>query len=128
MDEIEQKTIKAFIIREKQARYIYLLSTPKKRRTGVGRLNHCTDMDARYVQWLGHGTDVEAVLRSAGCPNTVYVMSSAEEIDGRTLPLKEALDLVVQHGWGTIVSCIPGRLAYYYDELGERRAILKRNV
>ena len=29
-------------------------------------------------------------------------------------------------GWGTIVSCLPGRLAYYYDEEGARRMLLER--
>ena len=31
-------------------------------------------------------------------------------------------------GWGTIVPCIRGKLAYYYDESGERRELLKKKI
>jgi hypothetical protein len=50
-------------------------------------------------------------------------------LDGKTLPLAKAVndvEIMPKNGWGTIVSCIPGELAYYYDEEGERYAILQR--
>jgi hypothetical protein len=53
-------------------------------------------------------------------------MSDIADIDGRELPLAEAVDRAELGGFGTIVSCIPGRLAYYYDESGARRLLLSR--
>lgn len=126
VNEHEKKTIAAFILPEKRRRYDYLLDNPKKRSAALNRLNHCKDIDPRYIQWLPSNADVGALLKHEGCPDTVYLISSASEIDGKTLPMGEALKIVTEHGWGTMISCIPGKLAYYYDEEGARRAILKR--
>jgi hypothetical protein len=42
------------------------------------------------------------------------------------MPLEEAVAAAEAGGWGTIVICIPRQLAYYFDECGERRALLVR--
>jgi hypothetical protein len=49
-----------------------------------------------------------------------YVLSERREIDGRTMPLAAALAAVVGRGMGTVLSCIPGRLAYHESEEGDR--------
>jgi|GEM_PF-3638844 len=54
-------------------------------------------------------------------------MSSVEQLDGRVYTLEVAVRRVEEAGWGSLVVCIPGQLAYYYDELGERRALLLRD-
>lgn len=64
------------------------------------------------------------VLESEGSPDEVYVMSDADELDGRCMPLAEAIAGIKARGLGAIVSCIPGKLAYYYGEAGERRLLL----
>lgn len=40
--------------------------------------------------------------------------------DASTLPLLEAMDETTKAGWGAIISCTPGELAYYYDEEGKK--------
>ena len=42
------------------------------------------------------------------------------------MELSEAISQTELTGWGTIISCIPGQLAYYDDECGERRILLAR--
>ncbi|MHC4563719.1 MAG: hypothetical protein ACYS8X_13240 [Planctomycetota bacterium] len=42
------------------------------------------------------------------------------------MPLGEALDEIELEMQGTLVDCIPGRLAYYYGESGEQRVLLER--
>lgn len=125
MNDVEAKTIAAFILKEKQERYRFLFDTPGRRREGLRRLNHCRDFDPRFATWITLKTDIAALLKQEGSPQTVYVMSSHSEIDGKLLPLDEVITPAGY--WGTLVSCIPGQLAYYYDECGERRAILKRS-
>ena len=56
----------------------------------------------------------------------VYVRASSCPSDGQIMPLLDAMNETEATGWGTIISCVPGQLAYYYDEEGERRAILER--
>jgi hypothetical protein len=53
-------------------------------------------------------------------------MSSIAALDARELPLAEAVTETELGGWGTLISCVPGRLAYYYDESGDQRLLLER--
>ncbi len=135
MNEHEEKLIDAFILKEKQDRYRFLLTSPDptRRQECVNRLNHCRDLNEKYVTWLprdpramARNREIAAVLRQKGSPEEVYVLACACSADGKIMPLIEAMDATTTAGWGTIISCIPGELAYYYDEEGERRAILER--
>jgi len=114
------------VVRERRERYRFLLGDPKRRREGLDRLNHCRDLDERHATWLPSNADVVGMLRDAGAPEQAYVISATPAIDGRTMALADAVREAAMGGWGTLVSCLPGRLAFYYDELGERRAILRR--
>jgi hypothetical protein len=61
-----------------------------------------------------------------GAPETCYALSEDSELDGKEIPLSEALKEVVGCGMGTFLSCLAGRLAYFEDEDG--RWILERRV
>ena len=124
----ETAFVDSFILPERRERYRLKLASPQNRRRFVDRLNHCCDIDPRYARLLDGGDDAVDALRRHGASTDCYVISSAMEIDGRTLPLAEAVSLAPLYGWGTIASCIPGRLAYYYDEGGARRMILQRTT
>lgn len=126
MNEHEEKFITSFILQEKRNRWQTQLNAPKKRAAHLARLNHLHDLDEKYVTWLPSNTDIEQLLRRTGSPANVYVISDSKGIDGKFLVLDDAIDETVHGGWGTIISCIPGTLAYYYDECGDRRAILIR--
>ena len=114
---------------------MFLLSSAdsKRRYECLKRLNHCRDLNEKYVTWLPRDPrtttrngEIAAVLRQKGSPEMVYVLACSCQADGKTMPILDAMDETTTAGWGTIISCIPGRLAYYYDEEGERRAILER--
>jgi len=53
-------------------------------------------------------------------------MSENPEIDGRDLPLRDALSKTVAMDAGTLISCIPGKLAYFEMEGFDGRYILER--
>ncbi len=135
MNEHEEQFITAFIAKEKRNRYRFLLesNTPQRRKECLDRLNHCRDLNEQHVVWLPRDPrsltrddEIAELLRKKGCPQLVYVIGGTDSIDGQTLPLLEALNAAAESGWGTILSCVPGKLAYYHDERGERRAILER--
>ena len=118
--------IDAFFVSSRRDRWRALLGIPSSRERMLDRLNHCKDFDERYVRLLQSGDDVVSILRARGAPNSCYVLSDHADIDGQTLPLVDAIRAAEQGGWGTILSCIAGKLAYYYDEGGERRLLLER--
>jgi hypothetical protein len=123
----EQATIRAFIAPARRARWLELLASARRRRPFLGRLNHCPDIDERYATPLPSNANVPAVLRSRGAPERCYVLSDIPALDGQELPLGEAIERIESGMWGTLISCIPGRLAYYYDECGARRWLLERS-
>jgi len=126
MNEHEETFVRAFIASARRARWLESLASSKRRQRLLDRLNHCQDLDERYTTLLPSNTDVIALLRSRGAPTMCYVLSCTAEIDGQLLALDEAVSAAELGGWGTVISCIPGRLAYYYDECGARRMLMER--
>lgn len=124
----EKATIRAFVAPPRRTRWLEQLASPKRRRGFLDCLNHCRDIDERYATPLPSNADVVSILRANGAQSTCYILSATDSLDGRELPLAEAVVEAASGGWGTILSCIPGQLAYYYDECGERRLLLKRAV
>lgn len=128
MHPTEAAIIDAFIAPHRRERWRLSLDSDKRRCRFLDCLNHCRDLDPRYAQELASNADVLGLLKSHGAGDRCYVVSAATEIDGQELPLPDAIAAASHHGWGTIISCLPGRLAYYYDECGERRFLLVREV
>jgi hypothetical protein len=100
----------------------------KRRRRFLDRLNHCRDFDERCATPLPSNADVVRVLRSRGAPSRCFVVSDSATIDGRELPLVEAIEQAESCGWATLVSCVPGLLAYYRDESGTRRLLAREDL
>ena len=126
MQSREDALVDSFIVPTKRERYKKLLANPKRRAKLLDGLNHCRDLDPRYATEIASGTDVVALLRKRGAPELCHVISDVAELDGREMPLREAIDETESHMWGTLIGCLPGRLAYYYGEAGEQRLLLER--
>jgi hypothetical protein len=60
-----------------------------------------------------------------GAGSKCRVTSENLDLDGREMDLDAALKETIGYGMGTIISCIPGRLAYFEDE--DVRYILQRS-
>jgi len=122
----DEATIRSFIKPVRRPRWLESLSDPKRREKFLDCLNHCCDIEERRATPLRSNFDVSMVLKGLGAPSSCYLISATAALDGREMPLDEALPEVAKGGWGTLVSCIPGKLAYYYDEFGERRMLLRK--
>lgn len=122
----EEAIVRSFFVKGKRDRYLSLLGG-KRRGEALDRLNHLWDLDPRYVKELASSADVLSLLRERGAPEKAYVLSDVPELDGREMPLAEVLEAINSgYDLGTIVSSIPGRLAYYHGEYGEQRILLER--
>jgi hypothetical protein len=66
-------------------------------------------------------------LRAAGAPDC-HVPGGSADTDGRDLPLREALALVVGSRLGALIICIPGELAYHEGEEDNDRWLLHKGV
>jgi hypothetical protein len=119
----------AFVVPTKRARVRELLTKPKRRREFLDSLNHHAPLDPRCMTRVSPSAQtasgIEVLLRSRGAGRECHAISSDRTVDGRTLPLTQALALVVGRGQGTVLSCIPGRLAYYEAEDPGERYVLE---
>jgi hypothetical protein len=126
----EEAFAKAFILSEKRARFIQFLAHAKRRKEMLSRLSR----DLPYIQafatvvpgYQDFPVELEGLLRSKGAGPTCHVIADGLKADGRELPLREALNLVCLHPFGAILSCLPGRLAYYRPQAPGHGVILER--
>ncbi|HEX5041742.1 MAG TPA: hypothetical protein VFV75_02490 [Candidatus Polarisedimenticolaceae bacterium] len=128
----EEALIRSFIVKEKRQRLVDLLANPKRRKKVTSSLAHFRDLDPRWVVPIPthqqHAADIERLLRGRGAGDTCYAVSESSALDGKTLPLGNALKEVVGYGMGTLLSCAPGTLAYFEGEGPSDRCILERRA
>lgn len=121
----------AFLAEPTRRRMETLLGLGEKRRAEArSLLHHAVRLDQRHAQHLT-GSDafadpVEAMLRKRGAPASCYVLAAGTDLDGREMPLREALEAIVGMGDGAFVSCIPGRLGFYEYETMKSSYLLQR--
>lgn len=68
-----------------------------------------------------------ALLRSKGAGRTVWVISEDSAMDGKEMDLDEAMRKTWGAQKGGILSCIPGKLAYFEDEEMHSQRLLQRS-
>lgn len=124
----EEQLIKAFFVPTKRERYLEMIAKPKKRQKFLLELAHFKALDRRYLLAIPprqqDPEQITSILSQKGAPRTCWVTSEDSNLDGKEMPLREALKKVIGYQMGTVLSCIPGKLAYFEDE--EDRWILER--
>lgn len=114
----------------RRERWVSLLASPTRRKKATDQLAHCRDLDPRYSEDIPPceqaDSKILAQLKKQGAPLTCHVVSENRHLDVRDLALADALDEVVGGMHGTLVICVPGKLAYYEGEEPGERYILHR--
>jgi hypothetical protein len=125
----EQALIAAFVKRSKRDRYREILSNPRLRHKFTGQLAHFSDFDSKYRLSIPSNKlfveNIAIELQKRHSPNIVFAISEDPALDQKELLLVEALKQTVGRGMGTVLSCIPGRLAFVETE--DERFILERH-
>jgi hypothetical protein len=128
MNVHEQAFVEAFINPDRRERFLAALANPNRRDVFNRELHHPKPglLVATYVEQIApsqHYTRFMAPnLRRMGASDDCWVFGNY--IDGRQMKLDEALDALIGMRSGTIVSCVPGRLAFFENE--DERVILRR--
>jgi hypothetical protein len=125
----EHALIAGFVKRNKRDRYREILSNPRLRRKFTSQLAHFADFDPKYRVPIPSNKlfvdNIARELQKRHCPAIVLAISEDPSLDQKELPLVEALKEIVGRGMGTVLSCIPGRLAFVETE--DERFILERH-
>lgn len=119
-----------FIVPGRRERYHLKLSSKKHRKTFLSRLYHSLDYVPELATQFRPSDQAWQIvhdrLKILGAPDACYCISANSETDRTTVPLEQALrDMVGLHR-GYILSCVPGRLAYYESEDTGGRYVLHR--
>jgi hypothetical protein len=127
----EQAVIRAFIRKDRQERSLFLLSDPKRRRKFTVGLAHFNWLDMRFAHLIPASTaftaaELVSLLRRKGAGKAVWVISEYPPIDGQEMDLEEAMEQTRGLSRGTIVSCIPGKLAFFRSEELRGKYLLER--
>lgn len=124
----ELALIAAFVTRSKRDRYREILTNPRLRHKFTAQLAHFRDFDPRYRLPIPSNRlfvdNIARELQKRHSPNFVFAISEDPRLDQQDLPLIEALTKIVGSGMGTVLSCIPGHLAFVETE--DERFILER--
>lgn len=122
--------VSAFVVKRKRHRYLGLLKSSRGTMKLRGDLAHFPDFDPRFIieiePKLQTVDGIERLLLDLGSPQQCAVFSESEALDVSGARLKDALEKVLAVGYGSIVLCRPGTLAYYESEEPGVRFILHR--
>jgi hypothetical protein len=125
----EASLINAFVKHNKRERYLEMVSNPRLRHKFISTLAHFSDFDSQYRASIPsnklHAANIALELQRRRSPGIVFAISENSALDQRELPLVEALKEIVGCGMGTVLSCIPGQLAFVETE--DERFVLERH-
>ena len=118
----EDPTIRAFFDPAKVDRFVQLLGKPNRRQDALKTFDHAIAFDPQWAKSVDSKIDIAGVLKKKGSGLEAYLIGTSK--DQCILPIVEAIRCVEYESG--IVVCIPGELAYYCGEDGERRFVLER--
>jgi hypothetical protein len=130
--EEHEQGLALFISSAWRARFRESLVSPKRRKKLRRQLPHFDHLDDRFATLVPTREQTSAILgarlRAKGAKDRCYLFSVDDDFDGREMALGDALAELVDRGsWSaTFISCLPGRLAYFHDEIPTDRYLLER--
>ena len=126
----EEHLLARFFTASKHDRYVEMISTPKKRAKFLAELDHFKSLDPRFLVSIPPNKQdpahIAKTLEQKGAPPRCWLTSSWKDLDGKQMPLLEALQKILGSGMGTFLTCIPGKLAFFEGEEMRERYILER--
>lgn len=116
----EEAIIREFFLPQRRERYLEILSKPKRRPDITHEFDRFKHLDPRRVVPIPpnfqNPNDIFRMLKQKGAPDNCRGFSDWQELDAKTLPLSDALQMIVGARMGAFLSCIPGQLAYFENE------------
>ena len=113
----EELLVRKFILPKRRKRLMLLLRSDKGRAIFLEGIGHTSDIDLRFARpildELQTPSGIVNLLRERFVNDPVYVISADRMLDGRELPLTDAVSLLFESKYCGMVSCLDGRVVYY---------------
>src|SRR5262245_27306113 len=117
IQQLHEGALIKFVTWQRRARYRDQLSNAAQRHKFLRRLPHFRDWSTDCIVTIEPrkqtAASITELLEAFGAPREAWIVSCVNTLDRQMLGLQEALDQVFGHAEGTVISCIPGHLAYY---------------
>lgn len=129
MNPHESAFAESFISKARRERVLELLASSKNRYKFTSKLDHhgrdyfIPECILSIEPQHQHPPNIADILRATGAPETCHVIGGGH--DGKNMELLTALKQIVGYGTGTVLSCIPGKLAYFEGEIRERFLLVR---
>jgi len=130
MNPHESAFVESFIVKPRRERARELLASSKHRHKFTSKFDHHGRdyFMPECILAIGprhqHPPDISDMLRAMGAPQTCHVIGG--DRDGEDVELLAALKQIVGYGTGTVLSCVPGKLAYFEGEVRERFLLVRK--
>lgn len=121
----------SFIERAYRDRFEQILTKPRIRKKFRESLPHFQHfINSNMLRIPGSFQELDKIYKALSnvrnIPEEVYIISESAKLDMQFLRLDEGLNEIVSSGHSSIISILPGELAYYEGEgLGERYILSK---
>lgn len=123
--DLEISVLQQFFIKRKRKRYIEFVKG-KRRKEFANSLAHCQDLKyEKFIELVGGNIHQQIINHVAFLDNnkSCYVISEDDEIDGKRIPIKKAIDKVVGIPMGTLLVFGNAEIVYYEGESSNNRWI-----
>lgn len=115
--DLESAFINEYVVENKRQRYLGFIKSPKRRKTFLEMLYHGKDLDKSKLKPLTGYFETEIGKQIAGSQITsCYVISINSALDGRQMPVKDALAKIVAYTEGIILVFGQCEFVYYLGE------------
>ncbi|TGK08631.1 hypothetical protein EHO58_05505 [Leptospira selangorensis] len=121
----------SFIERAYRDRFEQILTKPRIRKKFIESLPHFQHfINSNMLRIPGSFQELDEIYKALSSvrniPDEVYIISESAKLDMQFLRLDDGLNEIVSSGHSSIISILPGELAYYEGEgLGERYILSK---
>lgn len=128
----EELFITSFLLPGRHKRALHQLACMRKRSQFLNRLGNLDNhyLDERYSTWIPEEMnkyeEIYNLLKANDAPQHSYLISRYKSWDKKYMLLNEALTKILNSGYGTVISLIPGHLALYESECPNHRCLLVR--
>jgi len=116
----ELEMILPFLREDRRSRWSELFPKPKGRKKLLKTLWNGDDFDRNLMLQVDPAErtvqQLSFKLRGLGAPTTSHLISARPSLDGKDLDLTTALRTVLNLAPGTMICCVPGKLAYYEND------------
>ena len=129
MNPHEAAFVESFIIKSRRERALELLASSKNRHKFTSKFDHHGrdyfnhDCIRSIEPRQQHPPNIADILRAMGAPETCHVIGGGH--DSEDMELLAALKQIVGYGTGTVLCCVPGKLAYFEGEIRERFLLVR---